>query len=180
MATSTSSQASIRLATPEDAQEIFNMIHELAAYEKEPPSTVEATPTSLLKTLRFSPPLPDSQNLASCFIAEVEESDGTGKKIAGFALWFTNYSTWRGKGGVYLEDLFVRPQFRRLGLGKKLLSELAKEVLKMDGGRLEWSVLKWNEPSINFYLSDAVGAVRMEGWVGMRVEREALVKLAGQ
>lgn len=93
------------------------------------------------------------------------------------ALYFYNYSTWRAKAGIYLEDLYVTPAERNKGHGKRLLVALAKEVVAMDGGRLDWSVLKWNEPSIRFY-EDVVGATRMEEWVGMRVDREALKKLA--
>lgn len=92
------------------------------------------------------------------------------------ALYFYNYSTWRAKAGIYLEDLYVTPAERNKGHGKRLLVALAKEVVAMDGGRLEWSVLKWNEPSIRFY-EDVIGATRMEEWVGMRVDREALGRL---
>ena len=87
------------------------------------------------------------------------------------ALFFNNYSTWRGAPGVYLEDLFVRPEFRGRGYGKRLLGELALEAKKIGAKRLEWSVLKWNEPSINFYKS--IGAQQMDEWVGMRVDTEA-------
>lgn len=92
------------------------------------------------------------------------------------ALYFYNYSTWRSKAGIYLEDLFVQPSERGRGYGKKLLVQLAKEVVAMDGGRLDWSVLKWNEPSIKFY--ESIGAQGMHEWVGMRVDGDALVKLA--
>lgn len=96
---------------------------------------------------------------------------------AGMALYFYNYSTWRARPGIYLEDLFVRPALRGKGYGKRLLVELAREVVAMSGGRLEWAVLKWNEPSIRFY--ESVGARMMSEWVGMRVDGEGLVKLAG-
>jgi len=92
------------------------------------------------------------------------------------ALYFYNYSTWRAKPGIYLEDLFVSLAERRNGYGKMLLKALAREVVDMDGGRLEWAVLKWNEPSIKFY--ESIGAKRMDEWVGMRVDKEALVRLA--
>lgn len=94
----------------------------------------------------------------------------------GMALYFYNYSTWRAKAGVYLEDLYVRETERKKGYGKRLLVELAKEVVAMNGGRLDWSVLKWNEPSIKFY--ESIGAKPQDEWVGMRVEREALTTLA--
>ena len=92
------------------------------------------------------------------------------------ALYFYNYSTWRAKPGIYLEDLYVRAGERGKGYGGRLLSELAKEVVQMGGGRLEWSVLKWNTPSIEFY--EAIGAMKMDEWVGMRVDGEGLKKLA--
>jgi GNAT superfamily N-acetyltransferase len=95
---------------------------------------------------------------------------------AGIALYFYNYSTWRARPGIYLEDLYVRPSQRKKGFGKMLLTELAKEVVAMKGGRLEWAVLKWNEPSIAFY--ESIGARKMDEWVGMRVDGEALIKLA--
>jgi GNAT superfamily N-acetyltransferase len=92
------------------------------------------------------------------------------------ALYFYNYSTWRSKPGIYLEDLFVKPSERGKGYGKRLLVALAQEVVAMGGARLEWSVLKWNEPSIKFY--ESIGAVAMNEWVGMRVDRKGLDKLA--
>jgi GNAT superfamily N-acetyltransferase len=93
------------------------------------------------------------------------------------ALYFYNYSTWRAKPGIYLEDLFVRPICRGKGYGKKLLTTLARETVEMGGARLQWSVLKWNEPSIKFY--ESLGAVAQDKWDGYRVEHEALTKLAG-
>ncbi len=94
------------------------------------------------------------------------------------ALFFTNYSTWRAAPGVYLEDLFVRPQYRKRGYATALLRRLAAETLAFGGRRLEWSVLKWNTPSIDFYVGDTVGAERMEEWVGMRVHGSKLERLA--
>ena len=96
--------------------------------------------------------------------------------VAGIALYFYNYSTWRARPGIYLEDLYVKQSERKNGYGKRLLVELAKEVVAMRGGRLEWVVLKWNEPSIQFY--ESIGAKQMSEWVGMRVDGEALNKLA--
>jgi GNAT superfamily N-acetyltransferase len=100
--------------------------------------------------------------------------------VAGLALYFYNYSTWRSSPGIYLEDLFIVPAERKKGYASLLLAELAKEVVDMGGGRLEWSVLKWNEPSIRFYEGETVGAKMMSEWVGMRVDGEALVRLAGR
>lgn len=94
------------------------------------------------------------------------------------ALYFYNYSTWTSRPGIYLEDLYVSETVRGKGYGTKLLSTLAKEVLEMGGGRLEWSVLKWNTPSIRFY--ESIGAKGMEDWMGMRVDGEGLAKLAAK
>lgn len=91
------------------------------------------------------------------------------------ALHFNNYSTWRSAPGIYLEDLFVRPEFRGQGYGRALVTALAAEVVAINGARLEWSCLKWNEPSLKFYAS--LGAKQMSDWVGLRVEGEALEKL---
>lgn len=122
---------------------------------------------------------------------EVETSDNSGppssdtrtqqkEQVAGMALFFNNYSTWLGKPGIFLEDLFVRPAFRKKGYGKALLQALARECVAKDYGRLEWNVLKWNKPSIDFYESDTIGAVSTrEEWEGMRVTGDKLVKLAG-
>lgn len=162
------------------------MIRELAIYEKEL-SSVEATEASLLSTLAFAPsPLVSPSNTtpstgdptsasrpARCFLLFASPD---AEKPAGMALYFYNYSTWRARPGVYLEDLYVREEGRGRGFGGRLLGELAKEVLGMGGGRLEWSVLKWNEKSIRFY--EGIGAKEMGEWVGMRVDGEALVKLA--
>jgi len=96
------------------------------------------------------------------------------------ALFFHNYSTWHASPGIFLEDLYIKPEFRGRGFGRALLSELAKECLRLGCKRLEWNVLKWNKPSIDFYESNAVGATMMNEWVGMRVDGEGLGKLAGE
>lgn len=174
-----------------DVPAILGLIKELADYEKELQS-VEATEEKLLSTIAFAPSSPsattttwddkglpvtgpiDSTRPARCLLLF---SPGKPTQAVGMALYFYNYSTWRAKAGIYLEDLYVSPSERNKGYGKRLLVTLAKEVVAMDGGRLDWSVLKWNEPSIRFYV-DVIGATRMEEWVGMRVDREALVKLS--
>lgn len=161
------------------------MIRELADYEHELHS-VEATEAKLLETIAFATPdAPDTLVPGSLPRTEPTSPsrptrclmlftpDGT---PAGFALYFYNYSTWRARPGIYLEDLYVRPSERKKGYGKRLLVELAREVVAMQGGRLEWSVLKWNEPSIRFY--ESIGARQMSEWVGMRVDGDALTKLA--
>jgi len=92
------------------------------------------------------------------------------------ALYFHNYSTWRAKPGIYLEDLFVREKYRRRGYATLLLRELAKDVVRIEGGRLEWSCLKWNKDALDFY--ERLGATQMSEWVGLRVDGEALERLA--
>lgn len=160
------------------------MIQELADYEHES-DAVQATVETLEATLAFAPSdatgpntssIPDTEPTspsrpARCLLLYSPEG-----KVAGMALYFYNYSTWRSRPGIYLEDLFVKPAYRKMGYGKRLLVELAKEVIAMDGGRLEWSVLKWNEPSIKFY--ESIGATAMSEWVGMRVTGDGLGKLA--
>ncbi|KAI8295720.1 N-acetyltransferase ats1 [Colletotrichum sp. SAR 10_99] len=178
------SNSTVRHARREDIPIILSLIKELAEYEKELDS-VQATEESLGNTIAFAP---DDQTAytagkpvteptspskpARCLILFNEAGEGVG-----MALYFYNYSTWRAKPGVYLEDLYVRQTERKKGYGKRLLVELAKEVVAMDGGRLEWVVLKWNEPSIKFY--ESIGAKAMDEWVGMRVDGDALPKLAG-
>lgn len=162
---------------------ILQLIQELADYEKEP-DAVKATVSSLEDTIAFAPSdavnddpsVPNTEPTsptrpARCLLVISPE----GEAVA-MALYFYNYSTWRSRPGIYLEDLFVRSTERGRGYGKKLLSTLAKQVVAMDGGRLEWVVLKWNEPSIKFYKS--IGAQEMDEWVGMRVDGEGLKKLA--
>lgn len=162
---------------------ILELIRELADYEHEL-DAVEASEDTLLSTIAFAPEDIESTSTAPnteptspsrparCLLL-FDEDD----KPVGMALYFYNYSTWRAKAGIYLEDLFVRQTGRKKGYGKRLLVELAKEVVATKGGRLEWSVLKWNEPSIQFY--ESIGAKMMNEWVGMRVDREGLTRLAG-
>jgi len=148
---------------------ILELIHELAAYEKEPPSTVQATESSLSHTLGFTP---NSKAYAYTILAFTPSGEP-----AGMALYFTNYSTWRAKPGIYLEDLYVKEKFRGRGYGTALLAALAQEVKEIDGARLEWSVLKWNEPSIRFY--ESIGAENLGNeWQVMRITGSGLDKLA--
>lgn len=166
-----------------DAPVILQLIRALALYEKEP-DAVEATIETLENTIAFAPPdsaggdatVPDTEPVTAhrpsrCLLA----LDPSGRAV-GMALYFYNYSTWRAKPGIYLEDLFVQPSERGRGHGKRLLVELAKQVVAMNGGRLDWAVLKWNEPSIRFY--ESIGAKALDEWVGMRVEGPGLEKLA--
>ena len=153
----------IRPATPADVPTILRFIRDLATYEREP-DAVHATEADLLRdgfgpTARFS-----------CLIAEL---DGT---PAGFALYFTSYSTWEGHHGLYLEDLYVSPEFRKLGLGKALLGSVAAIAVEQGCPRLEWSVLDWNQPSIDFY--HRIGARKKSEWFMMRLSDDALTSLA--
>ncbi|KAH8689959.1 acyl-CoA N-acyltransferase [Talaromyces proteolyticus] len=166
-----SDQPIIRIATEEDVPTILQFIRELADYEKAL-HEVEATHESLLATLSFPGSPPKKGSTYTALIAPPETPD----KPVGMALHFYNYSTWRSAPGIYLEDLYVQPASRGKGYGFRLLKFLAKEVLNIGGRKLEWSVLKWNEPSIKFYKS--VGATAMEEWEKMMVDGEALTKLA--
>lgn len=152
-----------RPGTVEDLSLILQFIRDLAEYERLS-HEVEATEDLLRETL-FG-----DRKVAEVIFAEV---DG---KAAGFALFFHNYSTFLARPGLYLEDLFVLPEARGLGIGKALLKELARIAVERGCGRFEWSVLNWNEPSINFYKSQ--GAVAKDEWTVYQVTGEALTKLA--
>jgi GNAT superfamily N-acetyltransferase len=156
----------IRLATPVDVPEIHAMIRELAEYERAPQEAV-ATVGQLTAAL-FGP--------HPAVHAHVAVDDATGETV-GFALWFLNFSTWRGVHGVYLEDLYVRPSARGGGYGTALLSELARICVDRGYARLEWWVLHWN-PAREFY--DSIGAQPMDEWVPYRVTGAALDRLAGR
>ncbi len=155
----------IRAATPADIPAIHRLIVELAIYEKEP-DAVKATHADLERALFGDRPV------AECVLAEV---DG---QAVGLALFFTNFSTWTGKPGLYLEDLFVMPSARGQGLGKALLVHLAGIAVARGHGRFEWSVLDWNTPAIGFY--KALGAKPMDEWTVMRVDGAALTALAAE
>jgi GNAT superfamily N-acetyltransferase len=145
----------IRRARPEDVAEILAMVHDLATYEK------------ALAALFGEEP--------KVFAHVVEHRTG-GHELGGFALWFLNFSTWLGKHGVYLEDLYVRPELRGSGYGKRLLATLAQECVDNDYGRLEWWVLDWNRPSRDFY--EAHGANALTEWTPYRVTGADLHTLA--
>lgn len=155
----------IRFATVDDAATIHALIVALAVYEREP-DAVEATPESLRAQLAMErPPF-------ECLLAEDEAGDAVG-----FALFFHNYSTWRGRPGLYLEDLFVRPEARGRGLGGALLRRLAMIATERGCARMEWSVLDWNELAIDFY--HRLGAQPMTAWTTWRLDGEALAALGG-
>ncbi|MBM3685430.1 MAG: GNAT family N-acetyltransferase [Actinobacteria bacterium] len=154
----------IRDATPADVPEILAMIRELADYERAPDAVVATT--DLLHEALFC-----ESPAAFALIAETG-----GGEVVGFALWFRNFSTWIGRHGVYLEDLYVRPAHRGHGYGKALLSALARIAVDRGYGRFEWWVLDWNTPAIDFYRS--LGAKPMDEWTVQRVTGDALRRLA--
>jgi GNAT superfamily N-acetyltransferase len=153
----------IRPAKTTDIDEILALIYELALYEKAP-EEAKATKSQIMESF-FS----DNPKV----FCEIVEVDG---EIAGLAIWFLNYSTWQGKHGIYLEDLFIRPQFRGRGFGKSVLKHLAQICIDRGYGRFQWWVLDWNTPSIEFY--KALGAVAMDEWTVYRVTGDALTELA--
>ena len=159
----TDTLVTIRPATDDDVALIAQLIRELAQYERLADAAV-ATEAGLREQLFGERPAAE---------VLVAEADG---EPAGFALFFHTFSTFLGKRGLYLEDLFVRPAFRGLGLGKHLMAALARIAVQRDCGRFEWSVLDWNEPSIAFYRR--LGAVGMDEWTVQRLEGDALHALA--
>jgi GNAT superfamily N-acetyltransferase len=157
------SDLAIRAATPADAGLIMGFIRDLAEYERLS-HAVEASEADLVRDLFGAAPR------VFCDIAEIDGAP------VGFALWFYSYSTFVGRAGIYLEDLFVRPQARGRGAGKALLGRLAKRCVDEGLGRLEWAVLDWNAPSIGFY--DSLGAEALDGWTARRLAGEALARVA--
>jgi len=161
----TSAKQRIVSATKKDIPLIRALILELAEYERALPGEVPVTEKDLAKTLFGKQPA------AEVLIAYL------GDEPAGFALFFHNYSTWLGKRGIYLEDLFVRPLARKHGIGFALLRELARIALERDCGRLDWAVLNWNELAISFY--KRIGAKPMDDWTTFRLTGDALANVAG-
>ena len=155
----------VRQAQPQDAQLILDLVMALAAYEKAPEEVV-ATLADIESNF-FS----DNPQVFCDFV----EIDG---QVVSFVVWFLNYSTWTGTHGIYIEDLFVMPEHRGKGYGKALLAHLAKLCIDRGYHRLQWWVLNWNEPSIEFYKS--LGAKPMDEWTVMRVDDASLVALATQ
>ncbi|MER6016424.1 GNAT family N-acetyltransferase [Streptomyces bluensis] len=151
----------IRTATPADIPVIHAMVRELAAYEK-------ALDEARASEAQLAEALFGERTAA---FAHIAQDDATGEPV-GFALWFLNFSTWRGVHGIHLEDLYVRPGARGGGHGKALLTELARICVERGYERLEWSVLDWNEPSISFYR--ALGARPQDEWTVYRLTDDAL------
>jgi GNAT superfamily N-acetyltransferase len=154
----------IRPATPDDIPLVHSLIRALAEYEREPHS-VHITEEQLLR---------DGFGTNPYYECVIAESDGA---PAGFALYFPIYSTWQGPS-LHLEDLFVRPEFRGLGIGKALLNHVAAAALKRGCTRLQWDVLEWNQPAIDFYQS--IGATMLHEWRRMRVTGDALQSLGAR
>ena len=153
----------IREATIEDASLILEFIMELAIYEKAEKEVIATVED--IKSVLF-----DSGTTANAVICT---SDG---EPIGFALYFLNFSTWLGKYGLYLEDLYISPNYRGTGAGKRLLRYLAELAVENNYGRFEWSVLDWNEPAIKFY--ESIGAKAQSEWVGYRLEGQSLSDFA--
>lgn len=153
----------IRDATAADVPQILKFVKGLALYERAP-DAVKATEEGLLR---------DGFGPSPFYYCQIADHDGV---PAGFALFFFNYSTWVGRPGVYLEDIYVEPEFRGLGIGKALLKQVAAFALERGCERLQWEVLDWNTPAIDFY--QAMGAEFLDEWRNVRVSGEALVKLA--
>ncbi len=157
-------QTEFRPAEPQDAGLILQFIKELAAYEKM--SDLVVADEDLLREWVF-----EKQKAEVIFALE----DGV---EVGFALFFHNFSTFLGRAGIYLEDLFVKPAYRGRGHGKALICELARIAVERGCGRLEWSCLDWNQPSIDFYL--ALGAEQMQEWTTYRLAGDSLQRVAGR
>ena len=155
---------SIREAVPSDVAEIVALVRELAIYEKEP-DAARATEADLLR---------DGFGPEPYFRALMVEAEGGA--IAGFALYFFQYSTWEGRPSLYLEDLFIRPAHRGSGMGKALLQRLAQIAVERECTRFQWECLDWNTPSLGFY--ESMGATVLREWLNLRLSGDALAQLA--
>ena len=157
----------LRRATVEDVPVILQLVRDLAEYEREPGSVV-ATEADFVRD-GFGP-----TPLFEVLLADVGQ--GTERQPVGFALYFFQYSTWRGRPTLYLEDLFVQPAHRKLGIGKAFMKRLAREAVDRDCQRFQWAVLDWNTPSIEFY--ESLGAKILRDWLTARIDGDALQRLA--
>ena len=158
----------VRPARPDDVDAIVELVRGLAEYEREPD---EATATADDFAAALFGPTPQ----VFAHVAEVETADG-GTEVAGIAIWFVTFSTWKGRHGLWLEDLFVVPRHRRLGLGRALLATLAAVCEERGWPRFEWWVLDWNEPAHRFY--ESIGAVPEDEWTTWRLTGAPLTTLA--
>jgi GNAT superfamily N-acetyltransferase len=159
--------ATIRAVEERDVDAVVGLVHELAEYER-------AAEHCLLTSTQLHAALFGPSPALFGHVAEVARADGR-RVVVGCALWFLNFSTWRGVHGLYLEDLYVQPAHRGAGIGRALLARLADVCAERGLARLEWAVLDWNEPSIAFYRS--LGAVAMDEWTVFRLDGAALAKL---
>lgn len=162
--TRTPPELSLQPAQPGDETVLLALIRELAAYERAPDAV--AADANMLAEALFGP-----TPAAHAVLARLD------RETVGFALYFFNFSTWTGRPGLYLEDLFVREAARGRGIGRALLLELARIAHSRGCGRMEWAVLNWNQPAIQFYRK--LGAVPLEDWTVWRLDRNALARLAG-
>ncbi len=165
--------ARVRAARPADVPALVQLVRDLAAYEREP-DAVRLTELVLHQRLFGASPAV----FAHVAVRDSGDGDGDGGDghVVGMAVWFLTFSTWTGTHGVWLEDLYVRPEARGAGLGKALLATLAAVCVERGFARLEWSVLDWNTPAVGFYRS--VGAVGMEEWTTQRLHGDALIAFA--
>ncbi len=153
----------IRKAAPADAESIFRLVSDLATYERAPDAVV-ATPEGIRLQLEMArPPF-------ECLLAEEQG------EAVGFALFFHNYSTWLGKAGIYIEDIFVRPEHRKRGIGTQLFRAIGAIALERECGRVEWAVLDWNQPAIDFYRK--LGATSLDEWTIYRLTGRQIEDLA--
>jgi len=159
-----SAPCALRAATAADIPDLLRLVHALAQYERAP-EAVEATAELYAQWLFPADGTPTAYT-------EVAEAKG---RVVGIALWYTTFSTWTGRPGIWLEDLFVEPEHRGSGIGKALLHRLAEICVQRDYRRLEWWVLKWNAPSISFY--ESLGAVAMDEWQHYRLDGAALAQV---
>jgi GNAT superfamily N-acetyltransferase len=160
---------SIRPATPADVPLILELIKDLAEYERDP-GAVDATPQMIHDALFTRGAGPNQPRACEVLIGEVDNQP------QGFAMFFHNFSSWRGRAGLYLEDLFVRPAFRGCGLGDALLRAVARIAVERGCPRMEWIVLDWNTPAIGFY--EKLGAKPLSEWTVFRLDGEALARVA--
>ena len=162
----------VRPAEERDVEAIAELVRELAAYEREPEAALASGDD--FRAALFGP-----APLVHAHVAEVADGAGDGSwEVVGIAVWFATFSTWKGRHGLWLEDLFVRPEHRRLGLGRALLSTLAAVCVERGWPRFEWWVLDWNEPAHRFY--ESLGAQPQDEWTTWRLDGEALAEAAAR
>lgn len=163
----------VRRIEARDVEAVVGLVHDLAAYERAPAECTLSV--AQLEAALFSEGAALFGHVAVSADDQAPGGGAAGGEVVGCALWFLNFSTWRGTHGIYLEDLYVRPEFRRQGAGRALLAELAAECGRRGYARLEWAVLDWNAPAIDFYRT--LGAVGLDEWTTFRLTDEPLARL---